>query len=190
MDESPAVRAKRSGLFVLGRDGYNRQMNRFAIYSLLIASAAACAPAFAADDVEKLENTARQFRDLAERKALLAAAEKDPSKKAALVESADLLDRSADTTQKKADEEKLFSVVPQVIAARDAEAAARARLAGAQEAVDRSRRALGQAANPKQNAENAELYMKGMSEYQAAEEALTAATGRKEAAEKAALSAE
>ena len=155
---------------------------------VLVAGVFLCRMAVASEELKKLEHTALSFRNLAERKAILAAAEKDPSKKAALLELADLLDQSADTTQKKADEERLLSVDPEVLSTRAALAAAHTRFKAAQDAVDRSRRSLAVAANPKQNAENAELYMKCMSDYKATDESLALATRRKDAAERAALS--
>jgi hypothetical protein len=155
------------------------------VYPVVVAALIFCAPAHANDDLEKLENTARQFRELAERKAILASAEKDPAKKAELLASAGLLDQSAEATQMKLKDEKRLLADPAVRSARQAEAAAQIALAAAQEAVDRSRQAVAVAGNPKQNAENAERYMKAMSDYQTADESLAKAVRRKEAAERA-----
>jgi hypothetical protein len=70
--------------------------------------------------IQRLKDTASGFHSLAEKKMILAAAEKDEEKKKALLEASRLFEESAELTEKKIEQEELLEKNPKVLKARKA----------------------------------------------------------------------
>ena len=122
-------------------------------------------PAFASDsEVDKLNNTAKGLRDLAQTKKDMAQNFKKESLRKQLLDGAAEDEKLAAATEEKAKEEAALEKDPAVMAARLAEKKASDDLDKANAEIEKIKTSISKATNPKDRADQGEEYLKKIKE--------------------------